>query len=105
MKDKMIYMRKKIKDFFTTHTKMKILVAYLVVNLLYILIGSYIFVTKQINPKFDYKQFSFGLRNMLVLNMLVFLVIVFEKRYKWNWAHLGIIAIGIARSNFNLVCI
>lgn len=105
MKYKIKNICKKIKSFFTTHTKMKILVAYLVANLLYITIGSYMFITKQINPNFDYKQFSFGLRNMLVLNIIVFLVIAFEKRYKWNWAHLGIIAIGIVRCNFNMACI
>ena len=57
MKDKIINICKKIKIFFTTHTKMKLLVAYLVANLLYITIGSYIFITKHINPNFDYKQF------------------------------------------------
>lgn len=105
MKNKIINICKKIKLFFTTHIKMKLLVAYLVVNLLYILIGSYIFMTKQINPQFDYKHFSFGLKNMLILNVIVFLIICFEKRYKKNWAHLGIVAIGIVRGNFNMVCI
>ena len=47
---------------------MKLLVAYLVANLAYITIGSYIFMTKQINPNFDYKSFSLALRNILVLN-------------------------------------
>ena len=105
MKNKITNICKKIKSFFTTHTKMKLLVAYLVANLLYITIGSYIFMTKQINPQFDYKHFSFGLKNMLILNVIVFLIICFEKRYKKNWAHLGIVAIGIVRGNFNMVCI
>lgn len=105
MKDKIVNICKKFKNFFTTHTKMKLLVAYLVANLLYILIGSYIVMTKQINPQFDYKQFSFGLRNMLILNVIVFLIICLKKRYKKNWVHLGIVAIGIVRSNFNMVCI
>lgn len=109
MKNKVIDLVKKviilIKKFFTTNTKMKLLVAYLAANLLYITIGSYIFITKQINPKFDYKQFSLGLRNILVLNAIVFLVILFEKKYKKNWAHLGIVVLGIVRSCCNLVCI
>ena len=75
MKNKITNICKKIKSFFTTHTKMKLLVAYLVANLLYITIGSYIFMTKQINPQFDYKHFSFGLKNMLILNVIVFLII------------------------------
>lgn len=105
MKNKITNTCKRIKSFFTTHTKMKILILYLVLNLLYITIGSYIFRTKQINPNFDYKQFSLGLKNMLVLNVIVFLVICFEKRYKKNWTHLGIVGAVIVRRNFNMVCI
>lgn len=95
MKDKVANLTKRIKEFFVTHTKMKMLVAYLVLNLLYLTLGSYIFMTKQINPKFTYEQFAFGLKNMAVLNMFVFLVIFFERKYKKNWAHLFIIGIVI----------
>ena len=105
MRDSVVKKIKKvIVNFFTTNAKMKILVAYLIANLLYITIGSYIFTTTQINPKFDYKQFSLGLRNLLVLNVIVFLIILFEKKYKKNWAHLGILAIGIVRSSYNMAC-
>lgn len=95
---------KSIKNFCIINFKMKLLVAYLVANLAYITIGSYIFMTKQINSNFDYKSFSLGLRNILILNVIVFLVICFFKRYKKNWAHLGIVAIAVVRSYFNIFC-
>ncbi len=108
MKDKLINFArnviKSIKKFFTTNFKMKLLVAYLVANLAYITIGSYIFMTKQINPNFDYKSFSLGLRNILVLNVIVFLVICLFKRYKKNWVHLAIIAVAVVRRYFNIFC-
>ena len=84
-----------IKNFFTKDVKMKLLVAYLVANLIYILVGSYIFMTGKISTDFHYKEFSLGLRKFLEYNVIVFLVIVFEKRYKRNWVHLGILLIAI----------
>lgn len=109
MKDRVIKTMKKIrtliKNFCTSHLKMKLLVAYLVANLIYLLVGSYIFMTLKINPNFHYKEFSLGLRNMLVLNVIVFLVICFEKQYKKNLVHLWIVLIAIFLRNFNMVCV
>ena len=105
MKNKIMNLAQNIKKFFTTHTKMKLLVAYLVANLLYITIGSYIFMTKHIVPNFNYQQFSLGLRNILILNVIVFLVICFEKCYKKNLAHIGIATIGVIRLYCDITCI
>lgn len=93
-----------IKRLFTTDVKMKLLVAYLIGNLLYVLISSYIFMTGKITENFHYKQYSLGLRNILILNIFVFLVICFEKRYKKNWAHLFMIFIVIFRCHFCVFC-
>ena len=84
-----------IKNFFTKDAKMKLLVAYLIANLVYILVGSYIFMTGKISSQFHYKEFSLGLKKLLEYNVIVFLVILFEKRYKKNWTHLGILFIAI----------
>lgn len=105
MKEQVADIIKKIKLFFTTHTKMKLLVTYLVANLIYLTLGSYIFMTKQINPNFKYEQFSLGMRNMLVLNLIVFLIICFEKKYKKNLVHLLIVAVAVARRHCNMVCL
>lgn len=109
MKDYLTKIIKKIKSklnkFFTTNPKMKLLVAYLIANLAYLTIGSYIFMTSKINPNFHYKEFSFGLRNILILNIIVFLVICLEKRYKKNWLHLWIVLIAIFRWYIYMVCI
>ena len=96
--------KSKIKSFFKDNYKMKLLVVYLIVNILYITIGSYIFSAPKVYPKFTYERFSLGLRNMLVLNVIVFLQICFEKKYKRNWSHLAIEAAVVARYYFNNVC-
>lgn len=104
MKEKVMNLASKIKKFFVANTKMKLLVLYLVANLIYITLGSYIFMTKQINANFNYQKFSLGLRNILILNVFIFLVICFEKHYKKNWAHLWIVLVAIFRLCFNVVC-
>ena len=97
-------LKSRLISFFKDHYKMKLLVLYLIFNLAYITIGSFIFTTKLINPKFDYRMFSLGLRNLLVLNTIIFSIICFEKKYKKNWSHLILEAIFVARCNFNYVC-
>lgn len=94
----------KLKKFFIDNYKMKLLVLYLIANILYIAIGSFMFSTPKINPKFTYERFSLGLRNLLVLNSIVFAQICFEKKYKRNYSHLAIEAVIVARRNFNNVC-
>ena len=84
-----------IKNFFTKDVKMKLLVAYLVANLIYILVGSYIFYTGKITDQFHYKEFSLGLKKLFEYNVIVFLVILFEKKYKKNLAHLLILFVAI----------
>ena len=93
----------KFKVFCEKETKMKLLLLYLICNLIYILIGSYIFMTGKITENFHYLEFSRGLRNLLVLNMFVFSVICFEKKYKKNYLHFFIIPIIIFRSNFSIL--
>jgi hypothetical protein len=97
--------KSQLNKIFLSNPKMKLLVAYLIANLGYLTIGSYIFTTSKITTKFHYKEFSLGLRNILVLNIIVFLVICLEKRYKKNWLHLWIVLIAIFRWNFYMVCI
>ncbi|MBQ3416119.1 MAG: O-antigen ligase family protein [Clostridia bacterium] len=84
-----------IKNFFTKDAKMKLLVAYLVANLICILAGSYIFVSGNIKPNFSYNNLALWERKLLEYNVIVFLVIVFEKKYKKDWSHLGILLITI----------
>ena len=105
MKDKVVNLAKKIiksiKSWSTSHTKMKLLVAYLTANLIYILVGSYIFSTENISTQFHYKEFALGLKKLLEYNVIVFLIIVFEKQYKKNWTHLGIFFMAIFRDYFD----
>ena len=60
--------------------KDRLLVAYLTINLLYLLIGSYIFFTKKIY-NFHYKEFSIGLKYLFIVNCIVLFVIVI---YIWR---------------------
>lgn len=87
--------KNKIKEFTSEHLKMKLLVAYLIANLAYILIGSFIFMTGSITEKFHYLEFSYGLRILLALNIIVFIAICVKKQYKKNMIHLFIILIAI----------
>ena len=104
MEDVLIKTRSKLKKLISEQYKMKLLVLYLTLNLLYILIGSYIFMTGKITEHFHYLEFSRGLRNLLILNVFVFLVICFEKKYKKNYLHFFIIPIVIFRGNFCILC-
>ena len=67
----------------------ELLVAYLIINLLYLLIGSYNYYTKIIYV-FHYKEFSIGLKYLFLANAFVFLVIMIKKIYKKNIVHIGI---------------
>lgn len=104
MKNILAETKDKIKKTITDNYKMKLLVVYLIGNLIYILISSYIFMTGRITEKFHYLEFSRGLRNLLISNMFVFSIICFEKRYKKKYLHLFIIPIVIFRNNFGILC-
>ena len=67
------------KNFFKKNLKMKLLVGYLTINLMYLLIGSYIFTTGKIINSFHYKEFSYGLKYLFIANVIVFLVILIHK--------------------------
>lgn len=69
----------KIKNNLKTDLKIKLLVGYLIINLLYLLIGSYIFFNGNIIEEFHYKEFAIGLRVFLVFNIIALLVIIFIK--------------------------
>ena len=82
-KDKRIERKSgKFKSFFKTNLKMKMLVAYLTINLMYLLIGSYIFSTGKIINSFHYKEFSYGLKYLFIINGIVLLVILIYKKQK-----------------------
>lgn len=93
------------KQILTKHYKMKLLTTYIIANLLYILIGSYIFMTGKITTNFHYLEFSRGLKNLLILNMLVFSIICFEKKYKKSFIHIIIFLISVFRCYFNDICL
>ena len=58
---------------------MKLLVSYLTINLLYLLIGSYIYFTEKIIAEFHYKEFSIGLKYLFIANIVVFIAIIIKK--------------------------
>lgn len=96
MENKLINnIKNKINNFTKEHFKMKLLVGYLIVNLAYILIGSFIFMTGSITEKFHYLEFSYGLRVLLALNVIVFVAICVKKHYKKSIIHLFIVLIVI----------
>ena len=96
--------KKELKNFFTKEIKMKMLVAYLICNLMYLLIGSYIYFTGKITNNFHYKEFSIGLKYLFIANMIVFLVILFKRKYKKNVVHIGIALAVVFRNNFRNIC-
>ena len=69
----------KIKSFLKKDLKMKMLVAYLIINLLYLLIGSYIYYTEKLIAGFHYKEFSIGLKYLFIVNVIVFIAIIVKK--------------------------
>lgn len=83
-------MKNRLKIFFKKNFKMKLLVSYIIINLLYLLIGSYIYFTEKIIKGFHYKQFSIGLKYLFIANVVVFLVILIKRKYKKNIVHIGI---------------
>ena len=80
----------KLKIFLKKDLKMKLLVGYLIINLLYLLIGSYIYFTEKIIKNFYYKEFSIGLKYLFIANIIVFLVILIKRKYKKSIVHIGI---------------
>ena len=95
----------KLKYFFTTDINMKLLVGYLIANLMYLLIGSYIYFTEKIIDGFHYKEYSIGLKYLFIVNIIVFLVIIIKKKYQKNIVHIGIAIVTLFRNYFGLICL
>lgn len=95
----------KLKIFFTKDINMKLLVVYLITNLLYLLVGSYIYFTKKIINGFHYKEYSIGLKYLFIANVIIFLIIIIKKKYKKNIVHIGIALAAVFRCYFNNICI
>ncbi len=95
----------KLKSFFTKDINMKLLVGYLIINLIYLLVGSYIYFTEKIISGFHYKEYSIGLKYLFIANIIVFLVILFKKKYKKNIVHIGIAIAALFRNYFGLICL
>ena len=68
-----------INFFLKKEFKKKLLVSYLTINLLYLLIGSYIYFTEKIIAGFHYKEFSIGLKYLFIANIVVFIAIIIKK--------------------------
>ena len=95
----------KLKSFLKKDLKMKTLLFYLIINMSYLLIGSYIYFTKKIIIGFHYKEFSIGLKYLFIANIIVFLVILIKRKYKKNIVHIGIASAVLFRNYFNTICI
>ena len=95
----------KLKNFFTKDINMKLLVGYLITNLIYLLIGSYIYFTEKIIDGFHYKEFAIGLKYLFIANIIVFLVIIIKKKYKKNIIHIGIAIVALFRNYFDYICL
>ena len=95
----------KLKKFLTKDINMKLLVSYLITNLIYLLIGSYIYFTEKIIEGFHYKEYSIGLKYFFIANIIVFLVIILKKKYKKNIVHIGIILATLFRNCFDYFCV
>jgi len=74
----------KVKDFFKKNIKMKVLVLYIIINLLYIFIASFLVTTKA----FTYIKMAKGYVPLLVINVIVAIIICIKKYYKKNITHL-----------------
>ena len=96
---------KQIKKIFYKEINMKLLVSYLIANLIYLLVGSYIYFTEKIIKGFHYKEYSVGLKYLFIANLIVFLIIIIKKKYKKNNIHIGIAVAAIFRNYFNYICI
>lgn len=81
--------KNKIKEFFTKNIKMKILTSYVIANLLYIFIDSYLMTIKII----QYKHMAKGFIPLLIANVVVGIIICIKKYYKRNITHLFILLI------------
>lgn len=67
-----------IKDFFRKNIKMKGLVLYIILNIIYILISSYLVTIKQIS----YAKMSKGFIPLLIVNAIIGVLIVIKGYYK-----------------------
>ena len=97
--------KNKLKKIVLDDCKMKLLTFYIIANLLYLIIGCYIFMTGNITENFHYLQFSRGLIIILVLNIIVFFTICIKKRYQKKYLHFFIIPIMMFRIDFCILCI
>jgi hypothetical protein len=88
---------------FKENYRMKLLVVFLIFNIVYLTFGSFVFITHKVFPEFNYEQFSLGLRNMFFLNVTVFLIICFSKKYKKDWSHLILDVVFVTRCNCNYI--
>ena len=95
----------KLKIFFTKDINMKLLVGYLITNLIYLLVGSYIYFTGKIIDGFYYKEYSIGLKYLFITNIIVFLVIIIKKKYQKNIVHIGIEIVALFRDYFDFICL
>ena len=71
----------KSKEFFTKDLKNKFLVLYLVIILMYLLIGSYIYFTGKLLEWFHYKEYAIGLKYLFIVNSIVLLILFI---YIWH---------------------
>ena len=88
-----------IFDFFKQETKMKVLVSWIIINILYIFVGSFL-VTNQIIIQ---RHFSYGFIPLGIINYLIGIYILIKKKSKYNITHktiLFIIAFGIIATIF-----
>ena len=74
----------KIKELFFKSSKMKMLTAYIMLNIAFVTISSYLVTVKVIN----YKHIGRGFVALLVVNIIVALVIIIKKYYKKNIVHI-----------------
>lgn len=76
--------KEKIKDFFFKNFKMKLLTMYILLNIAYVTISSYMVTIKVLN----YMRMSKGFIPLLIINVLIALVIIIRKYYKKNIVHI-----------------
>ena len=74
-----------IFDFFKQETKMKVLVSWIIINILYIFIGSFL-VTNQIIIQ---RHFSYGYIPLGIINYLIGIYVLIKKKYYciWNYCN------------------
>ncbi len=70
--------------------KEKIIPIYLILNILYLLIGSFLF---RISETITMKQFANGYIVLLMINLLIIVLLFLSKKYKFNKIDLFIVLI------------